>query len=255
MRKVKLRGQYIMKILLFSNKGSDCINLFNKDIVVVDSPQLVFQYLAQYLVINLLLIDDTIPHFDIFYLLNNIKRSKQYRIDNCFIELYILHPYFIKQMLQNDSIVLFNQPFNQQNIDFVLSDKRSSLVDLNKLDMIGDKDYSLANKIRQFMFEIGIPIKKIGFNYLHKAIFCLQKNPQMISCVTKWLYLEVGKYYQTTGSSVEKSIRLVINDTYLSHKYKDFLLKRDYLPFDKDKRPSNCEFFALATIVLEREYH
>ena len=71
-----------------------------------------------------------------------------------------------------------------------------------------DKKFSLEEEIRNMLLELGIPASLQGFYYASAALEILfySKNPADVP-VTKELYPEVAKYFNTTANRVERCIR------------------------------------------------
>ena len=77
---------------------------------------------------------------------------------------------------------------------------------------------SAANRQRQsleavvtgIIHEIGVPAHIKGYQYLREAIIMTVENMDVINAVTKILYPEVAKRFNTTSSRVERAIRHAI---------------------------------------------
>ena len=64
--------------------------------------------------------------------------------------------------------------------------------------------------VREMLKEIGIPPHIFGYNYLSEAIILSYKDEVYIHSVTKKLYPEIAKQYNTTPGRVERAIRHAI---------------------------------------------
>lgn len=60
------------------------------------------------------------------------------------------------------------------------------------------------------MLEMGMPAHLRGYHYLREAICLSIENMELVGSVTKLLYPEIAKMYQTTNVKVERAIRSVI---------------------------------------------
>ena len=71
-------------------------------------------------------------------------------------------------------------------------------------------DAQLEAVVTDIIHEIGVPAHIKGYQYLREAIILTIKDMDMINAVTKVLYPEVAKRYNTTPSRVERAIRHAI---------------------------------------------
>ena len=60
------------------------------------------------------------------------------------------------------------------------------------------------------MLEMGMPAHLRGYHYLREAICLSVENMELVGSVTKLLYPEIAKTYQTSNVKVERAIRSVI---------------------------------------------
>ena len=76
-----------------------------------------------------------------------------------------------------------------------------------------DKDEKAKLETMRIMKELGITANLNGYNYLLEAVIRVYRDPSYMQAVTKRLYPDIAKKFSTTSSSVERSIRYVINKT------------------------------------------
>ena len=69
---------------------------------------------------------------------------------------------------------------------------------------------SLEASVTSIIHEIGVPAHIKGYQYLREAIIMTVENMDVINAVTKILYPEVAKRFNTTASRVERAIRHAI---------------------------------------------
>ncbi|MBR0327878.1 MAG: sporulation initiation factor Spo0A C-terminal domain-containing protein, partial [Clostridia bacterium] len=68
----------------------------------------------------------------------------------------------------------------------------------------------LESQITRIIHRIGVPAHIKGYQYLRTAILMTVQDSTIIDSVTKVLYPQVAKKYQTTTSRVERAIRHAI---------------------------------------------
>lgn len=71
-------------------------------------------------------------------------------------------------------------------------------------------DAKMVRTIRATLTDIGVPHHIKGFNYTVEGIRLCINDPDLIQRITKGLYPEVAKTFNTTASRVERAIRHAI---------------------------------------------
>ena len=79
-----------------------------------------------------------------------------------------------------------------------------------KPQVVCSKENSLKMRVTQVMHEIGVPAHIKGYEYLRQSIMLSVEDPHMLDAITKVLYPQVAKTFQTTPSRVERAIRHAI---------------------------------------------
>ena len=113
--------------------------------------------------------------------------------------------------------------------------------------------YNLETRVTEIIHEIGVPAHIKGYQYLRYAIIVAVARPDIINSITKELYPEIGKKFDTTSSRVERAIRHAIEvawdrgDIEVLQKWFGFTVSHS------KGKPTNSEFIALITdkILLE----
>ena len=65
-------------------------------------------------------------------------------------------------------------------------------------------------EVRELMERLGITLNYKGFYYAVYAVRLAAEKPERLLLVTKWLYPEVARHYETTVNAVERDIRTVV---------------------------------------------
>lgn len=73
------------------------------------------------------------------------------------------------------------------------------------------------SEIYSKLWTLGVTANYTGFFHASYAIFLAAKQPDYLLLVTKWLYPDVAKRYQTTAKAVERNIRTVIDIIWTHH--------------------------------------
>lgn len=68
----------------------------------------------------------------------------------------------------------------------------------------------LERTISDLMLELGIPAHLRGYQFLRSAIGMCVEDMELVGSVTKLLYPDLAKMYQTTDTKIERAIRNAI---------------------------------------------
>lgn len=101
---------------------------------------------------------------------------------------------------------------------------------------------NLQLSITKILHELGIPSHIKGYQYIREGIITLYENQEMIGGITKMLYPELAKQFDTTTSRVERAIRHAIE---VSWNRGDWDLMEEIFgnSVDIDRaKPTNSEF-------------
>lgn len=105
------------------------------------------------------------------------------------------------------------------------------------------KDMNLL--VTQMIHEIGVPAHIKGYLYLRTAILMAVENMDVLNAVTKQLYPDIAKEYDTTDTRVERAIRHAIEVAWergnidIIHELFGYTIQAD------KGKPTNSEFIAL----------
>ena len=115
----------------------------------------------------------------------------------------------------------------------------------------GSRDQSLESAVTGIIHEIGVPAHIKGYQYLREAIIIAVENMEVINAVTKVLYPEVAKRFNTTASRVERAIRHAIEVAW-DRGDLDVLQKYfGYTVSNVKGKPTNSEFIAMIADRLQ----
>ncbi|EGL84106.1 sporulation transcriptional activator Spo0A [Caldalkalibacillus thermarum TA2.A1] len=113
---------------------------------------------------------------------------------------------------------------------------------------------SLDERITGIIHEIGVPAHIKGYLYLREAITMVYNNLELLGSITKILYPEIAKKYNTTPSRVERAIRHAIEVAW-NRGNMDSINKMFSNTVSSHKaKPTNSEFIAMVADKLRLEY-
>ena len=113
----------------------------------------------------------------------------------------------------------------------------------------------LESMVTDVIHEIGVPAHIKGYQYLREAIILTINDMEMINAVTKVLYPEVARKFDTTPSRVERAIRHAIE---VAWDRGDIEILQKYFGYTVSNikgKPTNSEFIAMIAdnLTLKRK--
>lgn len=125
------------------------------------------------------------------------------------------------------------------------------------LDSSGAKDGShrrggnIESMVTSIIHEIGVPAHIKGYQYLREAIMIAVNDMDVINAITKVLYPQVAKTFQTTPSRVERAIRHAIEVAWDRGDLETLQRFFGYTVNSAKGKPTNSEFIALIADRLQ----
>ena len=175
--------------------------------------------------------------------------------------------------LQKRTIVLTS--YNTQDIIRKVSElgvsyfllKPFELIDLEKRitevvtgDKYGGESIDLYHNnlqlsITKTLHELGVPSHIKGYQYIREGITIVYERPEIIGGITKELYPEIAKKFNTTVSRVERAIRHAIEISWNRGNW-DLMEEIFGHSVDIDKaKPTNSEFIVTVADKLRLDYN
>ncbi|MEO4052496.1 sporulation transcription factor Spo0A [Solibacillus sp. CAU 1738] len=103
----------------------------------------------------------------------------------------------------------------------------------------------LDTTITAIIKEIGVPAHIKGYSYLREAIQMVYYDIELLGSVTKILYPEIAKKFNTTPSRVERAIRHAIEVAWNRGNYESISEMFGYTVHHLKSKPTNSEFIAM----------
>ncbi|NLL44671.1 MAG: sporulation transcription factor Spo0A [Mollicutes bacterium] len=143
---------------------------------------------------------------------------------------------------------------------FELSDLEKRILDSFKNRQSKNKNIdfyhnNLQISITKILHELGIPSHIKGYQYIREAIGIIYEHPETIGGITKELYPELAKMFNTTVSRVERAIRHAIE---VSWNRGNWELMEEIFGHSVDidrAKPTNSEFIVTIADKLRLEFH
>ena len=110
---------------------------------------------------------------------------------------------------------------------------------------------SIETMVTSIIHEIGVPAHIKGYQYLREAIIMAVNDMDVINAITKVLYPQVAKTFQTTPSRVERAIRHAIEVAWDRGDLDTLQRFFGYTVSNTKGKPTNSEFIALIADKLQ----
>lgn len=239
---VKMVKEYFKKhavsdieIVLEANNGEDGFNIIDKKQDEYD----------------LILLDLVMPKKDGKSVLESMKNKK---IDK---KVIVLTSYNSPDMIRKTSELGINyfilKPFELKELENIIEDVMSKNTYGNKsIDLYHN---NLQISITKILHELGVPSHIKGYQYIRDGIIMIYDKPEIVGGITKELYPDVAKKYNTTVSRVERAIRHAIEVSWNRGNW-DLMEEIFGHSVDIDKaKPTNSEFIVTVADKLRLEFH
>ena len=100
--------------------------------------------------------------------------------------------------------------------------------------------------VYELLYRLGVTANYTGFLHTSYAVLLCAEQPERLLLVTKWLYPEVAKRYQTTWMAVERNIRTV--GSIIWQKNRPLLEQLAHGPLER--KPRNRQLLAILAASL-----
>lgn len=114
-------------------------------------------------------------------------------------------------------------------------------------------DKKVETLIFEMMLDIGIPAHLKGYHYMRAAVLMAIDDMKVVGSVTKLLYPEIAKRYNTTDGKVERAIRNAIEISWERGNRQTFEKLFGYSRENGSGRPTNSEYIAAIADTLQIE--
>nr|WP_246629049.1 sporulation transcription factor Spo0A [Mesobacillus maritimus] len=116
------------------------------------------------------------------------------------------------------------------------------------------KPKNLDASITSIIHEIGVPAHIKGYLYLREAISMVFNDIELLGSITKVLYPDIAKKYNTTASRVERAIRHAIEVAWSRGNIESISSLFGYTVSMSKAKPTNSEFIAMVADKLRLEH-
>lgn len=113
---------------------------------------------------------------------------------------------------------------------------------------------NIEMSITKIMHDIGVPAHIKGYLYLREAITMVYNDIELLGSITKILYPDIAKHFNTTASRVERAIRHAIEVAWNRGNIDSITELFGYTINVSKAKPTNSEFIAMVADKLRLKY-
>src|SRR5690625_325430 len=137
-----------------------------------------------------------------------------------------------------------------------LQGRQMAMSSINLSSQQSDKNEKrdLKADITNIIHEIGVPAHIKGYMYLREAITMVYNDIELLGSITKVLYPDIAKAFNTTASRVERAIRHAIEVAWSRGNIDSISALFGYTVSISKAKPTNSEFIAMVADRLRLEH-
>jgi two-component system response regulator (stage 0 sporulation protein A) len=199
---------------------------------------------------DLVVLDLIMPVKDGIYVLEEMKKrniNKKVIVATSYNSMDV-----IRQVSEYGVNYYILKPFDLEDLVARIMEVANKSYDKRNIDLHHN---NLIVSITKILHELGIPSHIKGYQYIRDGIGIIYEKPETIGGITKELYPELAKRFNTTVSRVERAIRHAIEVSWNRGSW-DLMEEIFGHSVDIDKaKPTNSEFIVTIADKLRLEYH
>ncbi|PLT34767.1 sporulation transcription factor Spo0A [Bacillus sp. V5-8f] len=246
---VSLLEEYIssqedMEVIGVAHNGQDCLNLLD-----TTNP-------------DVLILDIIMPHLDGLAVLQKIRETNLGKVPNVIMLTAFGQEDVTKKAVDLGASYFILKPFDMENLAGHIrqvSGKTSNILKKQpqysyRPSQADSKPKNLSASITSIIHEIGVPAHIKGYLYLREAISMVYNDIELLGSITKVLYPDIAKKYNTTASRVERAIRHAIEVAWSRGNIESISSLFGYTVSMSKAKPTNSEFIAMVADKLRLEH-
>lgn len=245
---VTLLEEYIlaqddMEVIGVAYNGQECLNMLenvNPDILILDI---------------------IMPHLDGLGVLEKLREMNRETMPNVIMLTAFGQEDVTKKAVDLGASYFILKPFDMENLVNNIrqvSGKKQNLIknspQMSYRTQTEQKPKNLDASITSIIHEIGVPAHIKGYLYLREAISMVYNDIELLGSITKVLYPDIAKKYNTTASRVERAIRHAIEVAWSRGNIESISSLFGYTVSMSKAKPTNSEFIAMVADKLRLEH-
>src|SRR5699024_3349097 len=236
-------NQHDIEVIGIAYDGKECLNMLEE------------------LEPDVLILDIIMPHVDGLAVLNMIRTSQRDHHPNVIMLTAFGQEEVMKKAVDLGASYFVMKPFDMEH----LTDQIRQVGGRNnQISPSSHKAPSKSKKEKQkkdletnttnIIHEIGVPAHIKGYMYLREPITMVYNDIELLGSITKVLYPDIAKKYNTTASRVERAIRHAIEVALSRGNIDSISALFGYTVSISKAKPTNSEFIAMVADRLRLEH-
>ncbi|WHX99235.1 sporulation transcription factor Spo0A [Neobacillus sp. DY30] len=238
-----ISSQDDMEIAGIAHNGQDCLDLLES----TDT--------------DVLVLDIIMPHLDGLAVLERLRELKKGAIPNVIMLTAFGQEDVTKKAVELGASYFILKPFDMENLGNHIRQVSGKSSQVSRKIPAGNyrpqtehKPRNLDASITSIIHEIGVPAHIKGYLYLREAISMVYNDIELLGSITKVLYPDIAKKYNTTASRVERAIRHAIEVAWSRGNIDSISSLFGYTVSMSKAKPTNSEFIAMVADKLRLEH-
>lgn len=241
MMKDYFKGQHDIEIAGTAHNGKECIELVeqkNPDVLVLDL---------------------IMPHIDGLGVLGKIRNMQLKKQPHIIMLTAFGQEEVMKKAVDLGVSYFMLKPFDLENLADQI--RQTNGIERNGLPFAIETEskevkttQDLESDITNIIHEIGVPAHIKGYMYLREAITMVYNDIELLGSITKVLYPDIAKHFNTTASRVERAIRHAIEVAWSRGNIDAISSLFGYTVNISKAKPTNSEFIAMVADRLRLEH-
>ncbi len=206
---------------------------------------------------DVLLLDIIMPHLDGLAVLERLRDSSNQSNPNVIMLTAFGQEDVTKKAVELGASYFVLKPFDMENLISQIRNVSGKSSQLQRKPMMQNnqsKPKNLETSITSIIHEIGVPAHIKGYMYLREAISMVYNDIELLGSITKVLYPDIAKKFNTTASRVERAIRHAIEVAWSRGNVESISSLFGYTISMSKAKPTNSEFIAMVADKLRLEH-
>ncbi len=239
-----LSSQDDIEVLGVAFNGQDCLNMLQDK-----QP-------------DVLVLDIIMPHLDGLAVLEKLRDLNLEKQPSVIMLTAFGQEDVTKKAVDLGAAYFTLKPFDMENLASRIrqvSGKSTPIIKRNSSNQIvrsqpESSPRNLDANITSIIHEIGVPAHIKGYLYLREAISMVYNDIELLGSITKVLYPDIAKKFNTTASRVERAIRHAIEVAWSRGNIDSISNLFGYTVSMSKAKPTNSEFIAMVADKLRLEH-
>jgi two-component system response regulator (stage 0 sporulation protein A) len=211
---------------------------------------------------DVLVLDIIMPHLDGLAVLEKMREIKKEKQPNVIMLTAFGQEDVTKKAVELGASYFILKPFDMENLtSHIRQVSGNGVSPIKRVSSNSYRSQSETNKpknldanITSIIHEIGVPAHIKGYLYLREAISMVYNDIELLGSITKVLYPDIAKKYNTTASRVERAIRHAIEVAWSRGNIDSISSLFGYTVSMSKAKPTNSEFIAMVADKLRLEH-